>query len=39
MSEAKAELERRPNLERVIFVLFSEGALQIYRETFREVFG
>jgi O-acetyl-ADP-ribose deacetylase (regulator of RNase III) len=38
MTEAKAALERYPELERVVFVPFSEGALAIYREIFAEVF-
>jgi O-acetyl-ADP-ribose deacetylase (regulator of RNase III) len=39
MEEAKAALERYPELERVVFVPFSEAAETLYRETFREVFG
>ncbi len=38
MTEAKAALERYPELERVVFVPFSEGALRIYRDTFARVF-
>lgn len=38
MTEAKASLDKYPELERVIFVPFSESALRIYRETFSRVF-
>lgn len=38
MAEAKAALGHYPELERVIFVPFSEGALRIYRETFARIF-
>ncbi|NMC74956.1 MAG: RNase III inhibitor, partial [Geobacteraceae bacterium] len=38
MTEARACLEKYPELERVIFVPFSESALRIYRETFDRVF-
>ncbi len=39
MTEAKKALEKFPELEKIVFVPFSEGALKIYRETFKEVFG
>lgn len=39
MTEAKAALEKYPELEKIVFVPFSEGALKIYRETFRKIFG
>lgn len=38
MTEAKASLDKYPELERVIFVPFSESALRFYRETFSRVF-
>jgi O-acetyl-ADP-ribose deacetylase (regulator of RNase III) len=38
MTEAKAGLDKYPELERVIFVPFSESALRVYRETFARVF-
>jgi O-acetyl-ADP-ribose deacetylase (regulator of RNase III) len=39
MTEAKAALEKYPEMEKIVFVPFSEGALKIYRETFKSVFG
>jgi len=39
MSEAKTALEKYPELERVIFVPFSDGALRIYRDTFARIFA
>ncbi|HOP40396.1 MAG TPA: O-acetyl-ADP-ribose deacetylase [Geobacteraceae bacterium] len=39
MLEAKDALAKYPELERVVFVPFSEGALRIYRETFERVFA
>jgi O-acetyl-ADP-ribose deacetylase (regulator of RNase III) len=39
MTEAKTALEKYPEIEKVVFVPFSEGALKIYQETFRKVFG
>jgi O-acetyl-ADP-ribose deacetylase (regulator of RNase III) len=39
MSEAKAALAKYPELEKIVFVPFSEGALKVYQETFRKVFG
>src|SRR6266568_2335446 len=39
MTAAKAALEKYPELEKVLFVPFSEGALRIYQETFRKVFA
>ncbi|MBI1921327.1 MAG: O-acetyl-ADP-ribose deacetylase [Geobacter sp.] len=38
MEEAKAALGKYPELDRVIFVPFSEPAAEVYRETFRRVF-
>lgn len=38
MTEAKAGLDKYPELERVIFVPFSESAHRVYRETFTRVF-
>jgi O-acetyl-ADP-ribose deacetylase (regulator of RNase III) len=38
LHEAKAALENYPDLERVIFVPFNEGALRIYQDTFKRVF-
>jgi O-acetyl-ADP-ribose deacetylase (regulator of RNase III) len=39
MTEARAALEKYPELEKIVFVPFSEGALKIYLETFKSVFG
>ncbi len=39
MGEAKQALEKYPELEKVVFVSFSEGALAIYQLTFRKIFG
>ncbi len=39
LHEAKAALESYPEFERVIFVLFNEGALRIYQETFKKIFS
>jgi len=39
MTEAKAGLDKYPELEKVIFVPFSESALRIYRETFARIFA
>ena len=39
MTEAKAALQKYPELEKVVFVPFSGEALAIYRETFARVFG
>jgi O-acetyl-ADP-ribose deacetylase (regulator of RNase III) len=39
MTEAKAALEKYPEMEKIVFVPFSEGALKIYQETFRNIFG
>jgi O-acetyl-ADP-ribose deacetylase (regulator of RNase III) len=39
ISEAKTALGKYPALEKVVFVPFSEGALKIYQETFRKIFG
>jgi O-acetyl-ADP-ribose deacetylase (regulator of RNase III) len=39
MTEAKAALENYPELEKVVFVPFSEGALKVYEEMFRKIFG
>lgn len=38
MTEAKRALGQYPELKRIVFVPFSEGALRIYRETFRVIF-
>ncbi len=38
MSAALAALEKYPDLERVIFVPFSESALRIYQDTFKRIF-
>lgn len=38
MTEAKAALEKYPEMEKVVFVPFSEGALKIYQETFKKYF-
>ncbi|KAF0218468.1 MAG: appr-1-p processing domain-containing [Geobacteraceae bacterium] len=38
MTEAKKALENYPELEKVVFVPFSEGALKVFQETFRNVF-
>jgi O-acetyl-ADP-ribose deacetylase (regulator of RNase III) len=39
MTETKRALARYQELERVVFVAFSEEALAIYRETFAKTFG
>lgn len=39
IAEAKRAIATYPELERVIFVPFSEPALEIYRETFARIFG
>lgn len=39
MHEAKAALEQFPELERVVFVPFSPGALAIYQATYGKIFG
>ncbi len=39
MTEAKAALDKYPELEKIVFVPFSEGALKIYQETFKSIFG
>jgi O-acetyl-ADP-ribose deacetylase (regulator of RNase III) len=38
LKEAKAALENYPGLERIVFVLFNEGALRIYQDTFTRIF-
>jgi O-acetyl-ADP-ribose deacetylase (regulator of RNase III) len=38
VTAAKAALESYPELEKVIFVPFSEGALRIYQDTVARVF-
>jgi O-acetyl-ADP-ribose deacetylase (regulator of RNase III) len=38
LEEAKAALENYPELERVVFVPFNEGALRIYQDTFKRIF-
>jgi O-acetyl-ADP-ribose deacetylase (regulator of RNase III) len=39
MTEAKAALGKYAELEKVVLVPFSEGALKVYQETFRKIFG
>ncbi len=39
MAEAKAALERFPEIERVLFVAFNAAAKAVYEQAFREVFG
>jgi O-acetyl-ADP-ribose deacetylase (regulator of RNase III) len=39
LTEAKAALAQYPEIERVVFALFSADALAVYRETFAKVFG
>ena len=39
MSEAKAALGMYPELEKVVFVPFSAGAMAVYEATFRKVFA
>jgi O-acetyl-ADP-ribose deacetylase len=39
MTEAKAALAKYPEIEKIVFVPFNEGADKIYRETFNKVFG
>lgn len=39
MQEAKDALAKYPELERVVFVPFNEGALRIYQETFKRIFA
>jgi len=39
LTETKRALEKYPELERVVFALFSEEALEIYRDTFGKNFG
>jgi O-acetyl-ADP-ribose deacetylase (regulator of RNase III) len=39
MGETRAALEKYPEIEKVVFVPFSDGALRTYRETFSKVFG
>jgi O-acetyl-ADP-ribose deacetylase len=39
LQEAKAALENYPDLERVVFVAFNEGALRIYQDTFKRIFS
>ncbi len=38
MTEAKAALEEYPELEKIVFVPFSELALKIYQDTFKKIF-
>lgn len=38
LEEAKAALENYPELERIVFVPFNEGALRIYQDTFKRIF-
>lgn len=39
LAETGAALARHPELERVVFALFSAEALDVYRNTCREIFG
>ncbi len=39
LAEAKAALEKYPEIEKVIFAVFSADALRIYRETSVKIFG
>ncbi|MRR05375.1 MAG: O-acetyl-ADP-ribose deacetylase [Deltaproteobacteria bacterium] len=39
LQEAKAALENYPEFEKVIFVLFNEGALRIYQDFFKKLFS
>jgi O-acetyl-ADP-ribose deacetylase (regulator of RNase III) len=38
LAETKAALERYPEISRVVFALFGDEALNVYTETFREIF-
>jgi O-acetyl-ADP-ribose deacetylase (regulator of RNase III) len=38
LAETKRALERYPEISRVVFALFGDEALEVYRETFRRVF-
>ena len=38
LAETKKALERYPELDRVVFALFGDEALDVYRDTFRRVF-
>lgn len=38
MGEAKLAMEKYPELEKIVFVTFSDGALAIYQRQFREIF-
>lgn len=39
LTETKTALAKYPEIERVVFALFSADALAVYRETFEKVFG
>jgi O-acetyl-ADP-ribose deacetylase (regulator of RNase III) len=39
LNEAKAALERFPEIERIIFVPFNEGARKVYQDTLAKVFA
>jgi len=39
VTEAKTALEKYPEIEKVVFVPFSEAARKIYLETFNKIFG
>ncbi len=38
LNETKAALERYPEIARVVFALFGDDALAVYRDTFRRIF-
>ncbi|ACM19756.1 O-acetyl-ADP-ribose deacetylase [Geotalea daltonii FRC-32] len=38
MGEAKLAMEKYPELEKIVFVTFSDGALAIYKRKLREIF-
>ncbi len=39
LTEARAALEKYPEIEKVVFAVFSADALETYRETFGKIFG
>jgi O-acetyl-ADP-ribose deacetylase (regulator of RNase III) len=39
LTETKEALERFPEITRVVFALFGDEALQVYRDTFRRIFS
>ena len=38
-TETKAALERYPEISRVVFALFGDEALQVYRENYGKIFS